>query len=126
MFVKDFKELQERKTTIRFDKVVNVYEWNQNTEKFNQVEKDLQAEIDKNIGMDLKSMIARNIMPKDERKSVYGDATILKDVNLAKLYDMSNLDIVVENDEPETKKDFENGDTEPKKENPTPEEVNNG
>lgn len=73
------------------------YEWNEYGE-FVKVMKDYQKEINLYKGQDLKSMVLKNIAPITDKKPLYIDTTIFKDMDLAKLNDVIDTDIVIDND----------------------------
>lgn len=82
---------------VTFDKVVNKMEWNKNTAKFESVKKDIQAEIDIYKGMDLETMIKKNIMPNSEKKGEYIDTTLFENINPYDLNNALNTDVEIEN-----------------------------
>lgn len=85
-----------------------VYIWddsNPNDIKFKKVIKDYQAEINSHNGCDLKSLVAKNIIPNTDKTPIYVDDTIYRDVDISKLYDLSQYDIVIDDDTGEIIKD---------------------
>lgn len=82
-----------------YKKVVDVYEWNQNTAEFEKVQKDIQKEIDIYKNCDLKTMIEKNIFPVNNEPAEYADLTFYKDVDFHKMQDMLKTELIVENDE---------------------------
>lgn len=69
-----------KKRAIKFKNWEMKYQWNKNTENFELVKVNIQKEIDNYKGLDLKSMIAKNIMPTTDKKGVYVDTTIFKNI----------------------------------------------
>lgn len=81
---------------IKFSSVEKRYQWNQNTANFEKVEIDVQKEIDVYKNCDLKSMIARNIMPNSENKGVYADTTIFESANFHNVNDALQTELIFE------------------------------
>lgn len=91
MFVTDFKKIQKKAR--KFKTYEHLYKWNQNTEKLEKVKVDWQDEINKYKCMDLKSMLDKGILPKDEKPLNYGDATQFKNMTIHKIHQLSKVDI---------------------------------
>lgn len=78
-----------------------VYIWddsNPNDINFKKVIKDYQSEINNHNGCDLKSLVAKNIIPNSDRTPIYVDDTIYKDVDSSKLYDLSQYDVIIDDE----------------------------
>lgn len=113
-----FKQAKPIKGTNFLDSDI-VYIWddtNPNDVVFKKVIKDYQAEINNYNGCDLKSLVSKNIMPTTDKSPMYVDETIYKDIDVSKLYELSQLDVYVDDETGELiKEDMkdENKTTEP-------------
>lgn len=101
-----FKDAKPIKAVTYLDSDI-VFIWDDSNPKdikFKKVIKDYQAEINQYNGTDLKSLIEKNIIPNIDKTPIYVDDTIYKNIDVSKLYELSQYDIVVDNETGEVKK----------------------
>lgn len=107
-FVKDFNKIQKKGVIYR--SVVDHYDWNKNTEKFEKSKINWQSEIDKNKHIELKEMLKRNIKPQSETPLYYGDTTVLSNKNLVDLFNITDTGVIVQPDTKEVESKQESSD----------------
>ena len=95
-----FKDAKLIPPTIYLDSDI-VYVWDDSNPKdinFKKLIKDYQSEINQYNGCDLKSLVEKNIIPNTDKKPIYLDETIYKDIDVSKLYNLSQYDIIVDDE----------------------------
>lgn len=92
---------------IKFSEIETLYKWNKNTKELEPQEVNIQEEINQYKGMDLKSMFEKNIMPSSEEKGTYLDTTIFKDKTALDILNANDMELVVENESINNKKENE-------------------
>ena len=92
-----------------YNETAEVFEW-QETDKgpnFVCVSKNYQTEINKYQGQDLKSLIAKNIIPNTDQAPNYIDETIYSNLDHSKIYNALNTEIIVDPETGEVSKNTE-------------------